>query len=205
MKKYMVENANGELYELLELYPINLIEINQDLEEFKKYVQYFDNKLTKELLVGYIFIDYVKGWGDCNLFGTAAIADYTLEALEVLELKKCISFIEMLYKHYIDGGKSVLVDAWEVFIKLYIGKITVQDVINKEEKQYRGILKNLISKYYAYLEDGLDFSSLYYAMKYDFNLFNLKNAYTNIISNADNLRKEKALYCANHIYIEKHI
>lgn len=199
----MVEDSNQKFYEVLKLYP--LLDINQNLEEFKKYVRYFCEDLNKELLAAYIFFDYAKGYGDCNLFGWAAIADGALEALETLDLQESVSFIEMLYEHYVDGGRCGFIDAWEVFIQLYIGKVTVRDVINTEEEKDRDTLKGLINKYYTYLEEGVDFNSLHYAMMYDYDLFcTKKTKHTNVVSGADGLRKEKALYCANHIYTKKH-
>lgn len=200
--KYIVEDKNEELLKLINNYPKEMLKtvLNDDLAAFQQYTRFY-TPITKELVAAYIFCNYVNGG---MLFFPADIADATLEVLEILDLQESISFIEKLYIHYENGMRIILHDTTRILVGLYIGTMTVTDVIKEENEKSTRDFEQLINKYLEYLQDDLSFDNLYYMMMYDYMIFvSESEKQTNIQSYEDGIRKVKALYCANHIYSKK--
>lgn len=200
--KRMVEDTNEKLMNLINNYPKEVLDLvlNDNFESFKQYVELY-NPITKDLIAAYIFCNYIY---DGRLFSSAEIADDVLEIFEILDSKEIISFIEKLYIHYENGMCNILSSTAKVLVRLYIGTMTIDDVIKEEQKKSTKDFRQFINQYLEYMKDGISFSDLYFMMMFDYTLFRKgENKQTNIESSEDGIQKVKALYCANHIYSNK--
>lgn len=184
---YTVEDNYQKLKELIDLYPKELHNMidKGDLESFKKYIEFY-NPISKDLIGAYIFYQYCRGK---SVFILAEIANYVLEALEVLDIQEEISLIEKIHNLYTTRG--YLYDTSRIQIRLHIKTMTIEDVL-EEEKEQQDKFKKYIDQYLNFLESKDCFEQLYgEIMAYYYNAG---------IEKQEATRKIKALHCANHLH-----
>lgn len=203
MRKRMVEDNNPEILKIVNAYPdaIKKIVINGNLDDFKQYIKYYE-PINKDLIHAFIYFNYVIGIS--GLFGAADVADAILEILDTCDIPNSITLIEKIYAHYFTNNKClILYDETRILVRLLIGTMTVNDVIEEEKRNL--ISENftkLINKYLNYLEQGIHFDNLYYMITYDYYAF-INKKQSNIISHDDAIQKIKGLYCAHSLYSSK--
>lgn len=204
MRKRMVEDNDPEILKLVYAYPdeIKKIVINGSLDDFKQYIKYYE-PITKDLIHAFIYFNYAIGIS--GLFGTADVADAILEILDVCDIPNSIKLIEKIYAHYFTNNKGlILYDETRILVRLLIGTMTVNDVIEEEKSNVISEdFTQLIDKYLNYLEQGIYFEYLHHMMTCDYLAF--KNGkQSNIISRDDAIQKIKGLYCAHYLYNREH-
>lgn len=203
----MVEDNPQEILDIIYFYTdeIKKCVIRGGLADFRNYIHFYD-PITKDLIHAFIYFNYVIGMS--GIFGSAEIADATLEGVEALNLDDAISFIETIYNLCSLAGRKFYIpyDATRIFVCLLVGTMTVKDVVQEEKGRISSKeFIALIRKYLNYLEEGICFEDLYSFLLYDYTIFINKreSALTNITSYDDGSSKCKALHCANHIFSKK--
>ena len=172
-----------------------------DTEEAFEFFLDFYNPITKDLIAAYIYQVYAGGLG---IFGSADLAEHTLEALDVLSLEEVILLIKKLYKLY--KNQHIPYDTPRILIRLYTGAMTVEDVIEEEKEASCTDFQKLINKYLGYLKEGIVFEDLYNMMLYDYEVFSSTDQpLSDIQSHKDGQRKIKALYCAYYLFNERNL
>lgn len=199
----MVEDNNPEILKIVYDFPaeIRKIVINGNLDDFKKYVEYYE-PINKDLIHAFIYFNYVIGAS--GLFGIADIADAVLEVLDKCDIKDSIALIEKIYILYSNDNKIPIVyDGTRILVRLLIGTMTVNDVIEEEKLNPSSKdFPRLIDEYLNYLEEGINFDDLHFMISYDYRAF-INNKQSNITSHADASQKIKGLYCAHSLYRNK--
>lgn len=201
MKKLMVEDKDPEIVKIVSGYPTEIKKLvkSGNLADFKQYIKYYE-PVTKNLIHAFIYSNYVMGFS--GLFGSAAAADSVLEILNTCDISHSLELIEEILMHY--GNKPLVMDdETRILVRLLIGTMTVNDVIEEERNNLISEdFTKIIEKYLKYLEEGIDFKDLYYMMKYDYCAFKERKQ-SNIISDYDCVQKIKGLYCAHSLYKSK--